>query len=161
MCQFSDTKFYFVGFTYQIDLNKKYSINNKRAIFEESFRNSKNNFEVYRFVANSFYQDGDYLSAAEFGSKALEINNYDYPSAWFLADSLTKLNKRDDAVRAWKLTIKLYPYNVRNHFELGKLLIDTDKVSAIIELKNPKNYGQMNKRKRKLRFYLQVLIEFG
>ena len=132
--QFRSQTLLFRGFTTPIDLENQETINYKRSLFESAYNSSPRNFEIYRFGANSFYQDGDFNSAVILSRKALEIQPNDYPSAWFLAESLTKLGKEKESILAWQKVSKLDPLNFRNHFELGKLLAKSDISRAKIEL---------------------------
>lgn len=71
-------------------------------------------------AADSLFQDEAFGASAEAARRAIAIDSHDYRSWWFLASSLEKLNRREEALNARQKTVELSPFNVVNMLELGK-----------------------------------------
>lgn len=80
--------------------------------------------------ANSLFQDEAYEEAIEASRRAIIIDDHDYRSWWFLATSLEKLGRREEALEARKRTIELSPFNITNLLELGKNQVSVGDLSS-------------------------------
>jgi tetratricopeptide (TPR) repeat protein len=80
--------------------------------------------------ANSLFQDEAYEEAIEASRRAIIIDDHDYRSWWFLATSLEKIGRREEALEARKRTIELSPFNITNLLELGKNQVSVGDLSS-------------------------------
>ncbi|MCP4440791.1 MAG: tetratricopeptide repeat protein [Aureispira sp.] len=71
-----------------------------RKFYAKILKQEPNNAQVYTWLGESHYEEGNYEEAKEWLDKAIRLNNIDYLARWLLAEIHFKNEELDSAVRA-------------------------------------------------------------
>jgi tetratricopeptide (TPR) repeat protein len=108
------------GFYAQVDKADSESVSTKSNFLIQMEKKDQGNPTLPILSANSLFQDGAFREAANAARRAINIDNHDYRSWWFLASSLEQLGMRKEAIPARLKTIELSPFSSQNLLELAR-----------------------------------------
>lgn len=108
------------GFYAQVDKADSESVSTKSNFLIQMEKKDPGNPTLPILSANSLFQDGAFREAANAARRAINIDNHDYRSWWFLASSLEQLGMRKEAIPARLKTIELSPFSSQNLLELAR-----------------------------------------